>query len=182
MNNDRISRTPGGESMLQGGILLALGFIAWLGLRYELGSLGKGVIILIMAFGALQLLHGLVKWKYTDREIFAAQQRKHNLLIDVPILENDKGDLHRIEDALIEQIRNAKTIEIEIHSIDTANNVGTVHLIGRNADAMFAQIYATLARFAKQGGLNLFPPQGQDIDPEIWGKRVYVVMNNREYG
>ena len=182
MNNDRISRTPGGERILQGGITTVLALMVWLGLRFELGPYVKTIVFAVMAFGFVQLVRGVIDWKYTDKAEFLANQRKHNLLIDVPILENDKGDLHRIEDALIEQIRNAKTIEIEIHSIDTANNVGTVHLIGRNADAMFAQIYATLARFAKQGGLNLFPPQGQDIDPEIWGKRVYVVMNNREYG
>lgn len=176
MNNDRISNTPGGEHMLFGGIVLGLAVAVWFGLQYQLGTFGKVAVAVVSFFGAVQLARGLYQWKYTDRRAFLDTRKKQSLLIDVPITPDSKRALHAIEDALIELIRVSKTVDIEMHSIDTANNVGTIRLVGGNADAMFAHVYATLARFAKPGGLNLFPPQGQDIDTETHGKRVLIVV------
>ncbi len=176
MNNDCISNTPGGEHILLGGIVLGLSVAVWFGLQYQLGTIGKLGIAGISMFGAVQLGRGLYRWKYTDRKTFRDTRKKQNLLIDIPITETDKRALHAVEDALIELIRVSKTVDIEMHSIDTANNVGTIRLVGGNADAMFAHVYATLARFAKSGGMNLFPPQGQDIDTETHGKRVMLIV------
>lgn len=182
MNNDRISNTPGGERILFGAVAFGFSLAIYAGLRYELGTFGAILVFSFMAIGAVQLVRGLFEWKYADRRAFANSRRKQSLLIDVPINGDDKRALHAIEDALIDLIRVSKTVDIEMHSIDTANSVGTIHLVGANADAMFAHVYSTLARFAKPSGLNLFPPQGQDIDTETHGKRVFIVLQDREPG
>lgn len=179
MNNDRISNTPGGERMLLGGITLVLSVFAYAGLQYELGTIGKAVTFAVMAFGAVQLARGLVEWKRTDPREFRENKPLENLFVDVPLEGHGMQALHRIEDALIELIRNSRSVSIELHSIDTANKVGVIHLTGRNADAMFAHVYSTLAPFAKMGGLNLFPPQGQAIDTELHGKRVMLIVQDR---
>ena len=179
MNNDRISNTPGGERMLFGSIALALGAFGYAGLRYELGVVGKAFVLLIMIVGGVQLIRGLVEWKYTDPKAFAADKPLENLFVDVPLAGHGLQMLHLIEDALIELIRVSKSVSIQLHSIDTANKVGTIHLTGRSADAMFAHVYATLSHFAKPGGLNLFPPQGQPLDTAIHGKRVMVIVRER---
>lgn len=176
MNNDRIANTPGGERMLFGAIVFAFAFMAWHGLRYELGTFGHGFLLVLMGVGVFQLGRGLIKWKYTDRETFAAEKPLENLFIDVPLSGQGMQALYKIEDALIELIRVSKSVSIHLHSIDTANNVGTIHLTGRDADAMFAHVYATLAPFAKMGGLNLFPAQGQALDTEIHGKRAMLIV------
>lgn len=182
MNNDRIAQTPGGERMLIGGIALAIALSLWFGLQYHLGTIGKMVVFAALAIGVVQLGRGLFEWKYTERRAFASKRRKQNLLIDVPISGGNNRTFLAIEDALIDLIRNSKSVDIEMHRIDTANKVGTVHLTGSNADAMFAHVYATLARFTKTSGLNLFPSQGQDIDTEIYGKRVFLVLQEKEFG
>jgi len=100
--------------------------------------------------------------------------------LDIPIREGNYEILHEIEDALIEFIRNSKSVEIDLHSIDKANNMGTINLRGRDADAMFAHVYATLARFATPNGLHLFPKPGHAIDTEIHGKRLLMDLPSLE--
>lgn len=166
--------------MLIGGIAFGLAFLAFHGLRYQLGDIGKLVIFAIMAYGAIQFGRGLFDWKYADRKKFTAQLNEENLFVDVPLKDLEVSILHRIEDALFELIRSSKTIEINLHSVDKANNIGTIHLSGKQADAMFAQIYATLARFALPNGVHLFPKSGKPIDAEIKGKRVLMDMPKTE--
>ena len=174
MNKDRISRTPGGTNILIGVIALVLAYFAWQGLRYELGQFGTLVLGITTAFGLGHLAFGLYRWKYTDRRAFAREMASENLLIDIPLQDRTIDILHRIEDALIELIRNTKAVAIEMHSVDVANNMGTIHLKGQQADAMFAFVYQTLGRFAVPGGLHLFPKPGMPIDTEIHGKRLLV--------
>lgn len=180
MNNDRISNTPGGEQMLAGAIVFGLAFLFYQAFHYSVGDLGKLVLLGVMLFGAAKLGHGVYLWKYKDRKVFAEERASQNLLVDVPIRENNYAILHEIEDALIELIRNSKSVEIDLHSIDKANNMGTINLHGRDADAMFAYIYATLAKFAMPNGLHLFPKPGQPIDTEIHGKRLLIDLPSLE--
>ena len=58
--------------------------------------------------------------------------------------------------------------------------MGTIHLSGREADAIFTHVYATLARFALPNGIHLFPKPGQPIDTAIHGKRVLLDMPKTE--
>ena len=103
MNNDRISNTPGGERMLLGGIVLGLALIGYAGLRYEIGKFGFGVLMLIMAWGLVQLGRGLFEWKYTDRKAFDEARARQNLLIDVPTINGSRDTLNAMEDALVSQ-------------------------------------------------------------------------------
>jgi len=180
MNNDRISNTPGGEQMLAGAIVFLVALLFYQGFRYSLGDLGQLVVLGFMLFGAAKIGHGIYLWKVTDPETFAQERGMENLLVDVPIREGNYEILHEIEDALIELIRNSKTVEIDLHSIDKANAMGTINLHGRNADAMFAHVYATLARFAVPNGLHLFPKPGQPVDTEIRGKRLLMDLPSLE--
>ena len=180
MNNDRISNTPGGEQMLMGGIVFGLSLLCYQAFQYSLGTLGQLVLLAAMMFGAAQLGRGIWAWKYADRKTFAEQRHTQNLLVDIPIREGNYEILHEIEDALIEFIRNSKSVEIDLHSIDKANNMGTINLRGRDADAMFAHVYATLARFATPNGLHLFPKPGHAIDTEIHGKRLLMDLPSLE--
>ncbi len=176
MNNDRISNTPGGERMLLGGIVFGLALAGYAGLQYELGFVGRIITFGAMAFGLVQLVHGVIEWKYTDPAKFAADKPLENLFVDVPLAGRGLEALHAVEDALIDLIRVSKSTAIHLHSIDTANNVGIIHLTGRSADAMFTHIFSTLATFAKPDGLKLFPPAGQQIDTELHGKRVMLIV------
>ncbi len=180
MNDDQISNTPGGERMLLGGIVLGFTYVAWHGLRYELGTTGKTVVCALAAYGVFQLFRGVVAWKYTDRRAFEAAREKEHLLIDVPLIEGNRDALNAIEDALVELIENSKNIDIEMQSIDWANEMGTIHLRGKSADAIYMQVYATLAKFAGHDGLVLFPKPGQPIDTEIHGKRLMVGLPGRK--
>ncbi|MGI9351231.1 MAG: hypothetical protein ACR2O3_06690 [Rhizobiaceae bacterium] len=180
MNNDRISNTPGGEHMLFGGITFGLALIAYQGLRYELGAFGQYILLGIMAFGAIQLGRGLFEWKYGDRDKFVQSKTGENLLVDIPLKNQELMVLHKIEDALIELIAGSRSVKIELHSVDKANNMGTIHLCGEQADAMFAHVYATLARFALPNGLHLFPKPGAPIDTEIRGKRLLIDLPGTE--
>lgn len=180
MNNDQISNTPGGDRMLLGGIVLGFAYIAWHGLRYELGLFGKAVIFAIMAYGVFQLFRGVVAWKYTDRRTFEAAREKEHLLIDVPLINGNRMALNAIEDALVELIENSSNIDIQMQSIDWANEMGTIHLCGENADALYSHVFSTLARFAGPTGLVLFPNPGMPIDTEIHGKRLMVGLPGRK--
>lgn len=180
MNNDRISNTPGGEQMLMGGIVFGLALLCYQAFEYSLGDLGKLVLLAAMMFGAAQLGRGIWAWKYSDRKTFAEERLRQNLFVDIPIREGNYEILHEIEDALIELIRNSKSVEIDLHSIDKANNMGTINLHGRDADAMFAHVYATLAKFAMPNGLHLFPKPGHPIDTEIHGKRLLMDLPSLE--
>lgn len=174
MNNDRIANTPGGERMLFGAVVLGFSFVAWHGLRYELGNFGHWLLMALIGVGAIQFVRGVIDWKYVSRDEFLASRAKENLYVDVPLTGQTMDILHSIEDALIELVRNSKSVEIEVQSIDSANNMGTVHLTGRNADAMYAFVYSTLSRFATRDGLHLFPNPGMPIDTEIHGKRLLI--------
>lgn len=180
MNNDRISNTPGGERMLFGAIVLGFAFMAWQGLRYELGTFGHWFLVVLMGVGAVQFVRGVIDWKYTSRETFLATKAMENLFVDVPLTGQPADILHAIEDALIELIRNSSSVEIKMQSIDTANNMGTVHMTGRNADAMYMHVFATLSRFTTRDGLHLFPNPGQPIDTEIHGKRLLMDLPGKE--
>ena len=174
MNNDRIANTPGGEQMLVGAIALGLSLLVFVAYRYQLGDFVRLFVFGVMAFGAVQLVRGLWLYKYADRRAFAAELNNENLFVDLPLENSGLVMLHKIEDALIELIQDSKTLKINLHSVDTANNVGTIHLSGKQADAIFAQIYATLARFAVPNGIHLYPKPGQPVDPEIRGKRALL--------
>ena len=176
MNDDRIANTPGGEQMLIGAIVFGVAFATYQGLKYELGNFGTVIITLAMAIGAAMIGRGLYQWKYADRSAFEAKRHTQHLYIDIPLRDQDLTLLHKIEDALIERIRGSKSVSIELHSVDAANDMGTIHLIGREADAMFAFTYSALAPFALPDGLRIFPRQGMPIDTEIHGKRVMVSL------
>ena len=180
MNNDRISNTPGGDRMLLGAVVLGFAYFAWLGLRYELGAVGSVILFGVMAYGAVQLFRGVWAWKYTDRQAFEAARAKENLLIDVPLINGNRDPLNAIEDALLALIENSPGIDIEMQSIDWANEMGTIHLQGRNADAMYSHIFSTLARFVGPSALVLFPNPGMPIDTEIHGKRLMVGLPGRK--
>lgn len=180
MNNDRISNTPGGEQMLVGVIVLSLSIVFYNAAKYSLGTLPKLLFFAAMIYGGVQIGRGLWAWKYQDRESFNAERSRQNLLVDVPVRDGNYEILHEIEDALIALIRTSKSVEIDLHSIDKANNMGTINLHGRDADAMFAHVYATLARFATPNGLHLFPKPGQPIDTEIRGKRLLIDLPSLE--
>ncbi len=180
MNNDRISKTPGGEQMLSGAIIFGFGAVLYSSLEYQVGDITKYILLAGMMYGAVLLGRGVWAWKYTDRKVFDAERTRQNLFIDVPIREGNYKILHEIEDALIELIRNSKSVEIDLHSIDKANNMGSINLHGRDADAMFSHIYAILAPFATSNGLHLFPKPGQPIDTEIHGKRLLIDLPSLE--
>lgn len=180
MNNDRISKTPGGEQMLVGAIVLGISLVFFNALIYSAGTVTKVLLVMGMLYGAVQLGRGIWAWKYTDRKAFAAQRLKQNLYVDVPLREGNFEILHEIEDALIELIRNSKSVDIDLHSIDKANNMGTINLNGRDADAMFAHVYATLAKFTTPNGLHLFPKPGYPMDTEIHGKRLLMDLPSLE--
>ena len=180
MNKDRIARTPGGEQMLAGAVVFAIAFLAYHGLKYQIGNLGTLVLAAVMMMGAIQMGRGLYMWKYGDHKAFAENLTRENLFVDVPLKDMQVATLHQIEDALIELVRNSKRIHIDVHSVDTANNMGTIHLSGREADAMFTHVYATLARFALPNGVHLFPKPGQPVDTAIHGKRVLLDMPKTE--
>jgi hypothetical protein len=180
MNNDRIANTPGGERMLWGAIALAIAVFAYAGLRYELGQIGRVVLLVIFTYGLYQFGRGLVEWKYSDPKDFVASKARENLYVDIPLKGQPAETLNIIEDALIQLIRSSKSVAIKMQSIDTANNVGTVHLTGMNSDAMYAHVFSTLAPFVTKNGLHLFPKPGQPIDTEIHGKRLLLDMPSRE--
>ncbi|KAG1702683.1 Methylcrotonoyl-CoA carboxylase subunit alpha, mitochondrial [Nymphon striatum] len=142
--------------MLSGAIIFGLGVLLYSALEYQLGDITKYILLAGMVYGAVLLGRGAYAWKYTDRQTFDAERRHENLFVDVPIREQNYKILHEIEDALIEHIRNSKSVEIDLHSIDKANNMGTINLHGKDADAMFAHIYATLARFASGDNTIMF--------------------------
>lgn len=180
MNRDIISKTPGGERMLIGVILFVFGIILFKASEFQITLPIRMIFAAISLFGAIQFGRGVIAWKYSDRKAFAKDWQKQNLFVDVPIKNQELGILHSIEDALIELVRTSSTIQIEVHSVDTANNIGTIHLCGREADAMYAHIYATLARFALPGGVHLFPKPGRPIDTEINGKRILMDIAKME--
>ena len=180
MNNDRIAKTPGGERMLAGVVILGFSLLAYSAARYRIGDWLEYVLFGVMLFGAVQLVRGLVAWKYTDHGLFARLLQQQNLYIDIPLANRDVATLHAVEDALIESVRNSRRISVKGHVIDTLNNVGTIHLHGGQADATFAQVFASLAQFALPGGLHIFPKQGQPIDTAINGKRVLMDMPKAE--
>lgn len=180
MNNDRISRTPGGEQMLSGAIIFGFGAVLYTSLEYQVGDITKYIFLAGMAYGGVLLARGIWAWKYTDRTEFDALRSRQNLFIDIPIREGNYEILHEVEDALIEFIRNSKSVEIDLHSIDKANNMGTINLHGRDADAMFAHVYSTLAKFTTPNGLHLFPKPGSPIDTEVHGKRLLMDLPSLE--
>jgi hypothetical protein len=180
MNNDRISNTPGGEKMLVGGIVLGLSLVFYNAVKYNASISTKLFFMATMAYGAVQLGRGIWAWKYADRESFNAERSRQNLLVDIPIRDGNYEILHEVEDALIDLIRISKSVDIDLHSIDKANNMGTINLHGRDADAMFAYVYATLAKFATPNGLHLFPKPGHPIDTEIHGKRLLIDLPSLE--
>ena len=180
MNNDRIAKTPGGERMLAGIVILSFSILAYSAAKYRIGEWLEYILLGVMLFGAAQLIRGLVAWKYTDRGIFARLLQQQNLYIDVPLANQEVATLHAVEDALIEVLRNSRRVSVKGHTIDTINNVGTIHLHGGQADAVFMQIYATLARHSLPDGLHIFPKRGQAIDAAINGKRVLMDMPKAE--
>lgn len=174
MNNDRIANTPGGERILIGMIVLGLSLLVFAAYRYQLSDLARMIIFGAMVYGAVQLIRGLWAYKYADRKAFAVERNNENLFVDLPLENNGPQVMHKIEDALIEVIRNSQTLKINLHSVDTINNIGTIHLSGKQADAIFSHVYSTLARFAIPEGIHLYPKPGQPIDPELRGKRVLL--------
>ncbi len=180
MNRDIISKTPGGERILIGVILFVFGTLLFKATEFQVILPIRMVFAALAFFGIVQLGRGVIAWKYTDHKAFAENRSKQNLFVDVPIKNQEFGILHRIEDALIELVRTSKTVSIEVHSVDTANNIGTIHLCGKEADAMYVHVYATLARFALPNGIHLFPKPGQPIDTEINGKRVLMDIAKME--
>ena len=174
MSKDRISNTPGGNLMLFGGVVFGFALIAYQAFRYELGDLGHLLFLAVMMFGAAQFGKGIWQWKYADRGAFQAALNNENLYVDLPLENRGLSVLHRVEDAMIELIRTSKSVQINLHSVDTANNIGTIHLSGKQADAIFAHIYGILTQFAFANGIHLYPKPGQPIDPEIKGKRVLL--------
>ena len=180
MNNDFFSNTPGGERMLLGAVVLGFAYVAWLGLQYELGTFGSAILVGVMAYGVVQLFRGVWAWKYTDRQVFEAARAKENLLIDVPLIDGNRDPLNAIEDALADLIENSSNIDIEMQSIDWANEMGTIHLRDKNADAIYSHIFSTLARFVGPSAIVLFPNPGSPIDTEIHGKRLMVGLPGRK--
>ena len=180
MNNDRISRTPGGEQMLSGALMFGFGAVLYTSLEYQVGDITKYIFLAGMIYGAVLFGRGIWAWKYTDRAEFDAMRSRQNLFVDIPIREGNYEILHEVEDALIEFIRTSKSVEIDLHSIDKANNMGTIILHGRDADAMFAYVYSTLAKFTTPNGLHLFPKPGSPIDTEVHGKRLLMDLPSLE--
>lgn len=180
MNNDRISNTPGGERMLAGAIIFLFGLVAYHALRFQLGDISRLLLLGVMLYGAVQFGRGLFQYKYADREIFAFMRQRQNLYIDVPLRDHDISMLHRIEDAVLLAVGKSKRIKMYGHTIDTPNMIGTIHLYGGQADAMLAQVYSVLAKFALPGGVHLFPKQGMAVDTAINGKRVLMDLPKRE--
>jgi len=180
MNNDRISNTPGGEQMLAGAIIFFFGMMAYQAFRYQMGDWSQLIVFAVMFYGAVKFGHGLFRYKYADRKLFAFLRQREHLYIDVPLTDHDTDMLHRVEDAVLLQVGKSKRVKMYGHTIDTPNKVGTIHLYGGQADAMFAQTYAALAQFALPGGLHLFPKQGAPVDAAINGKRVLIDLPKRE--
>ena len=73
MNNDRISKTPGGEQMLSGVIIFAFGALLYRAFQYELGDFVRYILLAGMLYGAVMIGRGIYAWKYTDRKAFAAE-------------------------------------------------------------------------------------------------------------
>ena len=180
MNNDRISKTPGGERMLVGVIVLCFGILVYSAARFHIANWIEYLLFAVIAYGAIQFVRGLFQWKYTDHGLFARLLQQQNLYIDIPLANSDVTTLHVVEDALIEALRNSRRVSIKGHTVDTVNNVGTIHLHGGQADAVFSQIFAVLGQFSLPGGLHIFPKQGQQIDTAINGKRVLMDMPKAE--
>lgn len=180
MNNDRISNTPGGEQMLAGAIIFLFALVSYYAFRYQMGDWSKLIIFAVMLYGAIKFGRGLFQYKYADRKLFAFLRQRQNLYIDVPLNEHDTSILHAIEDAVLLAVGKSKRIKMYGHTIDWPNTIGTIHLYGGQADAMFAQVYAVLAKFALPGGVHIFPKQGMDVDAAINGKRVLIDLPKRE--
>lgn len=180
MNNDPLSNTPGGNQIVAGVIIFVFGCVAYQAFRFQMGDLSKLILIAVMAYGAAKVGRGLYQYKYTDRKLFSFLRQRENLFIDVPLRDHDTGMLHAIEDAVLLSVGKSNRIKIYGHTIDAPNKIGTIHLYGGQADAMFAQVYATLAKFTVSGGVHIFPKQGQRIDAAIKGKRVLMDLPRRE--
>ena len=180
MDLDHIFKTPGCDRLLAGAIIFGLGLLVYKAFEYQMGIFLEITCLLVMAYGAIKFGHGLFTWKYAHRDEFLGKRSKENLLVDIPLNGKDTSMLLTIEDALIEQVRNSNLLSHDGHSIDAPNEMGTIHLCGLQADAMFAQVYATLSRFALPNGLHLFPREGQPIDTVINGKRVLIDLPSLE--
>lgn len=180
MNNNRITKVPGGDAMLIGGAVLVFALLVFNAYQYRLGSIARLVLYAGMLWGGANFVRGAFRWKYTDRRTFAAGTNHENLFIDVPLNGVDVSMLHKIEDAVIDRVRQSNLIKHDGHSIDSPNAMGTIYLCGKQADAMFAQVYSALAKFAMPNGLHLFPLQGQPVDAAINGKRVLVDLPSVE--
>jgi len=174
MNNDRISNTPGGNRILAGIIIFAFGFLAYQAFKFQMGNWSQLIVFGVMFYGAAQIGRGLFQYKYADRQLFAFLRQREHLYIDVPLSEHGVAMLHTIEDAILLAVGKSKRIKMYGHTIDAPNKVGTIHLFGGQADAMFAQVYTVLAKFALSGGVHIFPHQGQPVDAAINGKRVLI--------
>ena len=91
MNRDIISKTPGGERMLVGVILIVFGALLYKATEFQITLPVRMVFAALAFFGLVQLGRGLVAWKYTDREAFAESRIIQNLFVDVPLKGSGTG-------------------------------------------------------------------------------------------
>lgn len=160
--------------MLGGLLALAFGLFMVEQLRYQSFIFARLPFAAFGAYGVFQFARGLVEWKYSNTALNEILNQPEYLFIDIPLIEGDLSGLHKVEDALIEHLRERKTITLEGHSVDRPNNIGTICLKGRQADAMFANVHNVLRVFAPTQQLTTFPKPGDAIDTEIGGKRIIM--------
>ena len=180
MGKDIISRTPGGERILVGAILLLFGVVLFKATEFKLGLPIRMMFAAIGAFGVVQVVRGLITWKYADRNALEKLVLSENLLIDVPLKEGNPKHLHLIEDTLINALRTDGDVIINNHAMDRPNAVGTMYLSGESADELYRKVHAPLCRVTRQPNVPIFPKFGQRIDPEIGGKRVLLDVRTME--
>jgi len=179
MTTSPISNTPGMSRIFVGVVIFGFSFLVFHAFRYQLGDMSRLILFAIMLYGAVQFGRGLFEWKYTDRKLFTFLRQRENLFIDVPLREHDASMLHKIEDEVLLKVGKSKRIKMHGHTIDAPNKMGTIHLYGGEADAMFAQVYSALSQHALPGGVHIFPKQGMPVDTAINGKRVLIDLQSK---
>jgi hypothetical protein len=179
MHNDLIARIPGGDRMAGGAVLFAIGLVLFNYFEFQSLAFVRLPLAAVSAYGFFKFSQGLVEWKYSNSSLHTLLNQPEHLLIDIPLHGGDLTTLHAVEDVLIEFCRERKTVCVEGHTVDRPNDIGTIRLKGRQADAMFASVYRVLARFSLGGTVSVFPPAGEQPDPEIRGKRVLMNVTAR---
>lgn len=174
MNNDLLGRIPGGDRMVGGFIALAFGIFMFQTLKYQSLIFVRMPFALVGAYGVFQFFRGLIEWKYSNTKLNEILNPYQYLFIDIPFYGDDLTGLYKLEDSLIEFLRTRKTITMEGHVIDRPNKVGTICLKGRQADAIFANIFVVLSSHSSTGQIDIFPKTGDPIDTESRGKRVLM--------